>query len=114
MKTFVILEALLLVFVVSISTVSFIIRSLFIANYQQSYGTTSQQQNQSQFQVFLHRPDYYDRKYGSFSEELRLQALSESRNMFTFAYDNYIKYAFPYDELNPIYCRGRGPDINDP
>ena len=34
--------------------------------------------------------------------------------MFYFGYDNYMAYAFPEDELNPIYCRGRGPDYHNP
>jgi hypothetical protein len=25
-----------------------------------------------------------------------------------------MKYAFPQDELDPIHCRGRGPDIDRP
>lgn len=34
--------------------------------------------------------------------------------MFEFGYDNYMKYAFPLDELDPIHCRGRGPDYLNP
>jgi ER degradation enhancer, mannosidase alpha-like 1 len=34
--------------------------------------------------------------------------------MFQFGYDNYMKYAFPQDELDPIHCRGRGPDSERP
>ncbi|ELK15172.1 ER degradation-enhancing alpha-mannosidase-like protein 1 [Pteropus alecto] len=34
--------------------------------------------------------------------------------MFVFGYDNYMAHAFPQDELNPIHCRGRGPDRGDP
>lgn len=29
------------------------------------------------------------------------------KGMFYFGYDNYMKYAFPEDELNPIDCQGR-------
>ena len=32
--------------------------------------------------------------------------LDESRKMFTFGYDSYMKYAFPKDELDPIHCTG--------
>ena len=32
--------------------------------------------------------------------------LEESRKMFTFGYDSYMKYAFPKDELDPIHCTG--------
>uniref|UniRef100_A0A8C7F0X6 Uncharacterized protein n=1 Tax=Oncorhynchus kisutch TaxID=8019 RepID=A0A8C7F0X6_ONCKI len=30
-----------------------------------------------------------------------------AKDMFYFGYDNYMKYAFPEDELNPIDCQGR-------
>ena len=53
-------------------------------------------------------------KYGYFSETERLQLLETVREMFYFGYDNYMKYAFPMDELNPINCSGRGPDYNNP
>lgn len=33
--------------------------------------------------------------------------LEETRKMFTFGYDSYIKYAFPLDELDPIHCSGK-------
>lgn len=35
------------------------------------------------------------------------------RQTFTHAYDSYMRYAFPTDELDPIGCRGRGPDYAD-
>ncbi|XP_060066247.1 ER degradation-enhancing alpha-mannosidase-like protein 1 [Ylistrum balloti] len=54
------------------------------------------------------------KKYGEFSDEERLEMLEATKRMFQFGYDNYIKYAFPDDELNPIYCRGRGHDHADP
>jgi mannosidase alpha-like ER degradation enhancer 1 len=56
----------------------------------------------------------YDKKYGSFPELERLRMKDLARNMFHFGYDNYMKYAFPQDELNPIYCSGRGPDHANP
>uniref|UniRef100_U9U215 alpha-1,2-Mannosidase n=1 Tax=Rhizophagus irregularis (strain DAOM 181602 / DAOM 197198 / MUCL 43194) TaxID=747089 RepID=U9U215_RHIID len=34
--------------------------------------------------------------------------------MFYHAFNNYMKYAFPDDELNPLQCTGRGSDKNDP
>ena len=40
--------------------------------------------------------------------------LDETRQMFTFGYDSYMKYAFPQDELDPIHCKGRGPDYENP
>lgn len=30
----------------------------------------------------------------------------EVRQMFSHAYDSYLKYAFPYDELRPLSCDG--------
>ena len=29
------------------------------------------------------------------------------RGMFTFAFDNYMTYAYPMDELDPIHCTGK-------
>lgn len=66
------------------------------------------------YNIFLQAPGMYSRKYGSFNESLRLQMKNEARKMFQFGYDNYLKYAFPKDELNPIYCTGRGPDYENP
>ena len=40
--------------------------------------------------------------------------VEETRQMFTFGYDSYMKYAFPKDELDPIHCTGRGPDHENP
>ena len=54
------------------------------------------------------------KKYGSFSEAQRLQTLDEVKDMFYFGYNNYVKHAFPKDELDPIHCTGRGPDYDDP
>jgi mannosidase alpha-like ER degradation enhancer 1 len=34
--------------------------------------------------------------------------------MFYFAYNNYLTYAFPHDELDPIHCKGRGHDWSNP
>lgn len=56
----------------------------------------------------------YDKKYGHFSESDRVETLSSIREMFFFGYDNYMKYAYPEDELDPIHCTGRGSDQDDP
>ena len=53
-------------------------------------------------------------KYSKFSENDRLHYKEEARKMFYYGYDNYMTHAFPEDELNPIYCRGRGPDYSNP
>lgn len=55
-----------------------------------------------------------EKKYGAFSESERLEMLDESKKMFYHGYDNYMKHAFPQDELNPLDCAGRGPDHEHP
>jgi mannosidase alpha-like ER degradation enhancer 1 len=47
------------------------------------------------------------------SEELEI-AKEQAKEMFFFGYNNYLKYAFPLDELDPIHCKGRGPDYDNP
>lgn len=60
-------------------------------------------------------PDEYERRYTSaFPPHLRARMRDLARGMFVFGYDNYMAHAFPQDELNPIHCRGRGPDRGDP
>lgn len=66
------------------------------------------------FNIFDHSYDSLDQKYGSFTEEMRLEMMEQVKQMFTFAYDGYMKYAFPLDELDPIHCTGRGPDHDNP
>uniref|UniRef100_A0A8C5HMC2 alpha-1,2-Mannosidase n=1 Tax=Gouania willdenowi TaxID=441366 RepID=A0A8C5HMC2_GOUWI len=58
--------------------------------------------------------DEYVRKYSSFPVSLKAKMKDMAREMFYFGYDNYMKYAFPEDELNPIDCAGRGPDVLNP
>ncbi|KAH9518947.1 ER degradation-enhancing alpha-mannosidase-like protein 1 [Bulinus truncatus] len=59
---------------------------------------------------YRHEWDPVHNKYSYFSNEERLQMLEASKKMFQFGYDSYMKYAFPDDELDPVHCRGRGPD----
>ena len=59
----------------------------------------------SPFSPVVHEP---------FSEERRIQMKNEARKMFYWGYDNYMLHAFPYDELNPINCSGRGHDWERP
>lgn len=66
------------------------------------------------YDVFFYKPGFYDHRYGSFSEETRLEMVEEAKRMFRFGYDGYMTYAFPKDELNPIDCTGRGPDYDNP
>lgn len=53
-------------------------------------------------------------KYRYFSEAERLKLRDKARQMFYFGYDNYMNFAFPKDELDPIHCTGRGPDYENP
>ena len=57
------------------------------------------QESLKKYDKYLHFPE---------SERVRLRDLAKS--MFEFGYDNYMSHAFPLDELDPINCRGRGPD----
>lgn len=45
-----------------------------------------------------------------FSPAQRAAALAKTREMFYFGYDNYMAFAWPADELDPIHCTGRGHD----
>lgn len=71
-------------------------------------------QTSSRIHFFKGQWDPYDMKYGHFPESERLEMLDATRKMFHFGYDNYMKYAYPEDELNPIYCKGRGHDHENP
>lgn len=53
-------------------------------------------------------------KYRYFSENERFKLREKAKQMFYFGYDNYMNFAFPKDELDPIHCTGRGPDYNNP
>ncbi|XP_031563144.1 ER degradation-enhancing alpha-mannosidase-like protein 1 [Actinia tenebrosa] len=55
-----------------------------------------------------------ERKYQYFSESERTKSREHARRMFYYGYDNYMRYAFPLDELDPIHCTGRGPDHLNP
>ncbi|MFH4975886.1 hypothetical protein AB6A40_002595 [Gnathostoma spinigerum] len=62
-------------------------------------------------------PFYHDvdnPKLTTFTAENIAEAKKDAKNMFYFAYDNYMKHAFPMDELNPINCSGRGHDHAHP
>lgn len=68
----------------------------------------------SYLSFFQEGRDDYDRKYSSFPDALKVKMRGMARDMFYFGYDNYMKFAFPEDELNPIACEGRGPDVLNP
>ena len=59
------------------------------------------------------RPNH-DGRYQYFSETERLKLREKAKQMFYFGYDNYMNFAFPKDELDPIHCTGRGPDYENP
>ncbi|KAI8368252.1 glycoside hydrolase [Radiomyces spectabilis] len=47
-------------------------------------------------------------------EKRRLELRDQTKEMFFHGWDNYLLHAFPYDELNPIKCTGRGSDKANP
>ena len=57
---------------------------------------------------------YHSEKWRNFPESERLKCKESARKMFYFGYDSYMRHAFPQDELNPIDCTGRGPDVSNP
>merc|ERR1719221_1264811 len=57
---------------------------------------------------------FSEKQYGVFTEAERLEMLEEAKAMFHHGYDNYMRHAFPLDELNPLDCAGRGPDHDHP
>ncbi|CAL1609445.1 unnamed protein product [Knipowitschia caucasica] len=71
-------------------------------------------QPRSYLGLFQGKQDEYVRRYSSFPDSLKAKMKDMARDMFYFGYDNYMKYAFPKDELNPIDCEGRGPDVLNP
>lgn len=64
--------------------------------------------------IFENFYDSYELKYATFNYNVKRRMKNEARRMFEFAYDNYMQYAFPMDELDPIHCTGRGPDHDHP
>lgn len=68
----------------------------------------------SYLNFFSVNKDEYVRRYGSFPDTLKAKMKAMAKEMFYFGYENYMKYAFPADELNPIDCEGRGPDVLNP
>uniref|UniRef100_A0A8B9HKU7 ER degradation enhancer, mannosidase alpha-like 1 n=1 Tax=Astyanax mexicanus TaxID=7994 RepID=A0A8B9HKU7_ASTMX len=59
---------------------------------------------ESYLSFFKESRDEYDRKYSCFPHALRVKMRRMAKDMFYFGYDNYMKHAFPEDELNPIDC----------
>ncbi|CAJ0571525.1 unnamed protein product, partial [Mesorhabditis spiculigera] len=57
---------------------------------------------------------YEEAKAVEFSAGEKENARRLAKEMFYFGYDNYMAYAWPMDELDPIHCTGRGPDREHP
>lgn len=68
----------------------------------------------SYLSFFDGKTDEYVRRYSSFPDTLKSKMKGMAKDMFYFGYDNYMRHAFPEDELNPIDCQGRGPDVLNP
>lgn len=68
----------------------------------------------SAYKLFESTFDPWTSQYKMFSESDMLNARKAAHDMFTFGYDNYMRYAYPLDELDPINCLGRGPDYANP
>ena len=68
----------------------------------------------SAYNIFDEPQTLLHRKYGAFSENERIGLLNTTKEMFYFGYKNYMKYAYPMDELDPIHCTGRGHDHQNP
>ena len=56
----------------------------------------------------------FQQRYSRISDEEREIAKDQVKEMFWFGFKNYMKHAFPLDELDPIHCTGRGPDYAHP
>ncbi|KAJ8378960.1 hypothetical protein AAFF_G00232540 [Aldrovandia affinis] len=76
--------------------------------------TTASSPNKSYISLLENGRDEYAKRYSSFPDNLKSKMRGMAKEMFYFGYDNYMKYAFPEDELNPIECQGRGPDVLNP
>ncbi|KII94783.1 glycoside hydrolase family 47 protein [Plicaturopsis crispa FD-325 SS-3] len=48
------------------------------------------------------------------SKQRKLDARERTRDLWNHGFDNYMRYAFPLDELAPISCTGIGPDWEHP
>lgn len=66
------------------------------------------------YNIFEEPQTDFHRKYGAISEEERFHLLNATKEMFYFGYHNYMKHAYPLDELDPIHCTGRGHDHQNP
>ncbi|TDL29347.1 alpha-mannosidase [Rickenella mellea] len=44
----------------------------------------------------------------------KLDAREKTRDLWNHGFNHYMTFAFPFDELRPLSCTGRGPDWDDP
>jgi hypothetical protein len=86
---------------------------LFVLTFAYHYGASTTTPIKNLNVTRISNEERYQH-YLYFSRSERLSYREKARDMFQFGYDNYMKYAFPQDELDPIHCRGRGPDIDRP
>ncbi|KAK2722137.1 ER degradation-enhancing alpha-mannosidase-like protein 1 isoform X4 [Artemia franciscana] len=56
----------------------------------------------------------FKNQYSDFNDEYKTELKERVRSIFLSSLYNYYEYAFPKDELNPIDCKGRGPDYGNP
>uniref|UniRef100_A0A3Q3WYB8 alpha-1,2-Mannosidase n=1 Tax=Mola mola TaxID=94237 RepID=A0A3Q3WYB8_MOLML len=93
-------------------------KQIHVQKYEETTSTCSKVGEESRKRSYLSffdgNKDEYVRRYSSFPDTLKAKMKDMAREMFYFGYDNYMKYAFPEDELNPIDCEGRGPDVLNP
>lgn len=86
--------------------------------YEETTTTCSEFGEESDKRSYLNffdgHKDEYARRYSSFPDALKAKMKDMAKEMFYFGYDNYMRHAFPADELNPIDCNGRGPDVLNP
>lgn len=84
----------------------FLFITCFLISYYDSKGES--------FNIFSKHYGHLESKFGRLPEKERIRLKDVAKEMFNFGYDNYLKYAYPLDELDPIHCRGRGPDYDNP
>ncbi|KAI3421157.1 ER degradation-enhancing alpha-mannosidase-like protein 1 [Globodera pallida] len=69
---------------------------------------------QSRLPNFPFHASKFEAKFSQIDVDDVEMARDQAREMFFFGYNNYMKHAFPMDELDPIHCTGRGPDYENP
>lgn len=82
--------------------------NLFWIEFHYAYPSNSKNSNPTNFRRWL---NLLNMDMSSSDKKLLANSIYD---MFSFAYDSYLKYGFPYDELNPIDCVGRGYDHENP